>query len=160
VLLLIHTLYSTLQHALSLLSLLCLHWLSPGNGFQCCRSLSFWVQQLLSSLAGVYLATNSSTRSQSHVTANGQLASQSSCKAPSGALLLSGSCSFVDVGYPFWREDRSVIYHKLNPCLVGSSDIASVNNNKAIHFKCFPYFKLQWRCHAPNYYLKPTQCGT
>jgi hypothetical protein len=45
---LIHTFYSSLQHTLSLLSLLCLHQL-PGN--------SFHVQQLLSLLPGVYLIT-------------------------------------------------------------------------------------------------------
>jgi hypothetical protein len=38
---LIHTLYSSLQHVLTLLSLLCLHRLSPDNGFQRRSFLSF-----------------------------------------------------------------------------------------------------------------------
>jgi hypothetical protein len=37
----IHTLYNSLQHVLNILSLLCLHWLSPGNGFQRRSFLSF-----------------------------------------------------------------------------------------------------------------------
>jgi hypothetical protein len=48
--------YSSLQHALSLLILLCLHQF-PGNGIQCRRSLSFRVQPLLSSLSIAYLTT-------------------------------------------------------------------------------------------------------
>jgi hypothetical protein len=43
---LIHTLCSSLKHALSFLSLLCLHRLSPGNGSQRRRSLSFRVHVL------------------------------------------------------------------------------------------------------------------
>jgi hypothetical protein len=38
---LIHTYYSSLQHALSLLNLLCVHRLSPGNGSQRRRFLGF-----------------------------------------------------------------------------------------------------------------------
>jgi hypothetical protein len=55
---LIHRLYSSLHHSLSLLNLQCLHRLS-GNGFQRRRPLSFRVHRLLSSLAGVYLTTSS-----------------------------------------------------------------------------------------------------
>jgi hypothetical protein len=42
---LIHTIYNSLQHALSLFSLLCLHQL-PGNGFQRRSFLSFRVHVL------------------------------------------------------------------------------------------------------------------
>jgi hypothetical protein len=40
---LIHTLYNLLQHTLSFLSMLYLHRLSPGNGFQRRSFLSFRV---------------------------------------------------------------------------------------------------------------------
>jgi hypothetical protein len=53
----IRTIYNSLQHALSLLSLLCLHQLSPGNSSQRCRFLSFRVPRLQSSLVGAYLTT-------------------------------------------------------------------------------------------------------
>jgi hypothetical protein len=56
---LIHALYRSLQQALSLLSLLCLHRLSPGNGSQCHWFLSFCVPWFWSLLAGAYLMTNS-----------------------------------------------------------------------------------------------------
>jgi hypothetical protein len=46
VLSLIHTLYNSLQHALILLSLLRLHRLSPGNGFQSRSFLSFSIHVL------------------------------------------------------------------------------------------------------------------
>jgi hypothetical protein len=46
VLSLIHTLYNSLQHALSLLGLLYLHRLTPGNGFQRRSFLSFRVHVL------------------------------------------------------------------------------------------------------------------
>jgi hypothetical protein len=54
-LLLIHTFCNSLQHALSLLSLLCLHWVSPSNSSQCHRSHSFCVPRPWSLLTGVYL---------------------------------------------------------------------------------------------------------
>jgi hypothetical protein len=54
VLSLIHTFYSSLQHALSLLSLLCLHWLF-GNGYQRCSSL--FPCSAASVLAGCHLTT-------------------------------------------------------------------------------------------------------
>jgi hypothetical protein len=41
-----HALYNSLQHALSLLSLLCLHRLSHGNGFQHRGFFSFRVHVL------------------------------------------------------------------------------------------------------------------
>jgi hypothetical protein len=43
---LIHTLYNSQQHALTLLSLLYVHGLLPGNGFQRRRFLSFRVHVL------------------------------------------------------------------------------------------------------------------
>jgi hypothetical protein len=52
VLSLIHTHYNSLQHTLSLPSLLYLHWLSPGNGFQCYNSLQHTLS--LSSLLYVH----------------------------------------------------------------------------------------------------------
>jgi hypothetical protein len=54
VLSLIHTLRSSVQHVLSLLSLLYVHRLS-GNGFQHRRSLKFCVHGFTSSLAVAYL---------------------------------------------------------------------------------------------------------
>jgi hypothetical protein len=47
---LIHTFYTSQQHVLSLLNVLCLHRLS-GSGFQRRRSLSFRVHDFTSSLA-------------------------------------------------------------------------------------------------------------
>jgi hypothetical protein len=59
-----------LQHVLSLLSLPFLRRLSPGNGFQRSRFVSFHVQRLLSSLAVTYLTTNSAvSKLQTVVTA-------------------------------------------------------------------------------------------
>jgi hypothetical protein len=52
------------QHTLSLLSLPCLHRLSPGNGSQRHRFLSFRVPRLRSSLAGAYLRTQFTVFSQ------------------------------------------------------------------------------------------------
>jgi hypothetical protein len=52
---LIQTFWSSLQHTLSHLNLLCLHQVS-GNSFQCRRFLSFHIQHL-SLLPGVYLTT-------------------------------------------------------------------------------------------------------
>jgi hypothetical protein len=52
-----HTLYTSLQHTLSLLSLLCLHQSLSGNGFQSRRFLSYRVPVLWSSLAGACLTT-------------------------------------------------------------------------------------------------------
>jgi hypothetical protein len=52
-----HTLYSSPEHALSLLSLLGLHRLSPGNGSQRRRCLRFHVPRLRSSLAGAHQTT-------------------------------------------------------------------------------------------------------
>jgi hypothetical protein len=57
---LVHTLYTSLQHALSLLSVLCLHGLSHGNGSQRRRFLIFQIPRLLSLLAVASLTTNSS----------------------------------------------------------------------------------------------------
>jgi hypothetical protein len=54
---LIHALYSSLQHALRLFSRLCLHRLSPGNGDQRRRFLSFRVPRLRYSLGGAYLTS-------------------------------------------------------------------------------------------------------
>jgi hypothetical protein len=53
---LIHTLYSSLQHVLNLLTLLCLHRL-PINGPQRRRSFSFSVQRLWFLMAVAYLTT-------------------------------------------------------------------------------------------------------
>lgn len=53
---LIHKIYSSLEHTINLLSLLCLHRLS-GNGFQRRKFLTFRVRRLLSSLSGVCLIT-------------------------------------------------------------------------------------------------------
>jgi hypothetical protein len=52
---LIHTLSISLHHVQSLLSLLYLHWLLPGNGFQCCNFLSFSIHVL----TGQQLSQNS-----------------------------------------------------------------------------------------------------
>jgi hypothetical protein len=52
-----HTLCSSLQHVLSLLSLLCVHQSLPGNGFQRHRSLNFCVHGLMSSLTVTSLTT-------------------------------------------------------------------------------------------------------
>jgi hypothetical protein len=41
----IRTLCNSVQHAQSLLSQLCLHWMLPGNG-SCCRFLSFLVPRV------------------------------------------------------------------------------------------------------------------
>jgi hypothetical protein len=73
-LLLIHALYFSLQHLLSLLSLLCLQSL-PSNGSQQCNLLP---------CSRPYRVANVSqpTQSRSHVTTNGQSASQSWCQAP------------------------------------------------------------------------------
>jgi hypothetical protein len=46
---------NSLQYALILLSSLCLHKLSPDNGSQCCRFLSFWVHVL----TGLQISHNS-----------------------------------------------------------------------------------------------------
>jgi hypothetical protein len=42
----IHALYNSLEHTLYLFSLLCLHRLWPGNGFQRCSFLNFHVHAL------------------------------------------------------------------------------------------------------------------
>jgi hypothetical protein len=47
-----YTLYNSLQQALSVLSLLCLRRLSPGNGFQRRRTLNFCVHVLTDSRRG------------------------------------------------------------------------------------------------------------
>jgi hypothetical protein len=52
---LIHTLCSSLQHVLSLLSLLCLHQALSGSGFQTRISINFRVQGFMPSLAVAYL---------------------------------------------------------------------------------------------------------
>jgi hypothetical protein len=54
-----HTLYDSQQYTLNLLSLLCLHWLSPGDSSQCHRFFIFRVSWLQSLMAGAYLTTNS-----------------------------------------------------------------------------------------------------
>jgi hypothetical protein len=73
----IHTLYNSLQHALYLFSLLYLHRLSPGNGFQRRSFLSFYVH----TLTGRRLSPNQ-PESESYVTTDGQSASLSWNKAP------------------------------------------------------------------------------
>jgi hypothetical protein len=87
---LIHTLRSSLQHALSVLSLLYVHRLSPGNGFQRRSILSFRVQVPL--LTGDCLTTNSvhqltprlaaiSHQSPTLLTAFSRLSPNSSCSS-------------------------------------------------------------------------------
>jgi hypothetical protein len=64
---LIHTLYNSLQHALSLLSLLYLHRLSPGNGFQRRSFISFRVH-VLNWPSNVLQVTAGRSHSQSYFT--------------------------------------------------------------------------------------------
>jgi hypothetical protein len=70
---LIHTLYNSLQHALCLLSLLCLHQSLPGSGFQRRRSLNFLNWPATFSRLGVGYATayNSEGSSASHASTRG-----------------------------------------------------------------------------------------
>jgi hypothetical protein len=71
-LLLIHRLYSSPQHALSLLSLLCFHRLSPGNCSQRRSFLRFRVPRLRYWLAGAYRTTHFTVFSIPHaLTAHG-----------------------------------------------------------------------------------------
>jgi hypothetical protein len=129
VLLLIHTLYSTLQHALSLLSLLHLHRFSPCNGFQCCSILSFVFMSLL---AGICLITNyqaggwvTPTSSSSHcclktvtvkvkvmlrltVSQSVSLGVEPHLGLMTRYLLLFDSYGLVFVGRPLWWEDGFV----------------------------------------------------
>jgi hypothetical protein len=78
----LHTLYNSLQHALSLLSLLYLHRLSPGNGFQRRSFLSFRVHVLTDRRVSDNYQVKSS---QSHIATDSQSVSKSWCRAPSGA---------------------------------------------------------------------------
>jgi hypothetical protein len=82
--LLIHTHCSSIQHAISHLSLLCLRRLWPGNGAQRHRFLSFLVHVLICRYASHH-STGAANQSQNYVTTDNQSASLSWCQAPPGA---------------------------------------------------------------------------
>jgi hypothetical protein len=54
---LVHTICSSLQHVLILLSVLFVHRLLSGNGYRCRRSLNFRLHGFMSSLAVAYLTS-------------------------------------------------------------------------------------------------------
>jgi hypothetical protein len=80
-----------------------------------------------SSMYTVATSHESSNKSQSYVTPDGQSASLSRWQAPISDLrsnfFLFDSCAFVDVGRPLWRKDGSVFYN--------------VQGTTYLHFTCY-----------------------
>jgi hypothetical protein len=94
---LIHTLWSSLQLVLSLLSLLCVHRLS-GNGNQHHRSLNFCVHGFLSSLAVAYLTVALELASNCKTLNSAQLHSTSSRSTPLHWLSSTWSVMWYSLG--------------------------------------------------------------
>jgi hypothetical protein len=131
VLLLIHTLCSSLQHILSLLSVLCLHRLSPGKGFQCRSFISFRVHVF----TGRRLSPNwvNSSRSQSHIATDG-LSVRKSCFEPhlgfmTRYLLLFNSYGLVFCEAPSLTRRRVCLLYMLlvlaSAVFLGSESLGS-----------------------------------
>jgi hypothetical protein len=56
-------------------------------------------------------------------------------------LLLSGSCEFVDVGRPHWREDGSVVY---NCCWPSPTQLCLQPVNSSSHFASWVLIQFLW----------------
>jgi hypothetical protein len=75
-------------------------------------------------------------------------------------LLLSGSCGFVNVGRPLWREDESVIYNCcwLSPAqsFSGPSTAGLMTIFYSLRFETTP----TWRARSPYLYPPGTEWST
>jgi hypothetical protein len=156
-----HTLYNSLQHALRLLRLLCLHRLSPGNGFQRRAFLSFRVHVLtMWRMSPNWL---NSSQSQSHIAIDGQSVSKSWCRALSWGswsdiyyCLIDTVCSS---GAPSLTRGRICLLNMLlalaSAVFLGSESLGTRDHISVSQIWDFPFCCLLWLAGSQWRYLTP-----